>query len=265
MGVHLDSGDPAVLPARGARPAVRVASAACCGAAMGMALSGHAPRVPTFTALLICALWLALLAGPPAARRLFRAFPADRRAGCRRCRCFLRSNTRGRLSAGPAHPSPHPPGRTVPFSVHANIRFRCANSPALAAPLPPTHVNPYVGLTAPRWPCSRSCRRHPRGAWLAGACVGRDPDFALRATPLPTGCSTALSRWWRRRANRPLRSCWRSAASRRLRRWGFRACARLRPRWRWSSFWARRCTMRRTSTASIAPARILRCSRARPI
>jgi hypothetical protein len=130
---------------RGYRP---LASAALCGAALGMAfLSGH-HVVPTFTAVLVGALWMVYLAMGWRTRwapvALFfviwllvsavQVLPAIE---------YARQSLRW---AGA--PEPLRWGQSVPYDVHAQYSLQWSTVPGIVLPGISLHVNPHVGFAA---------------------------------------------------------------------------------------------------------------------
>src|SRR6185312_6920807 len=92
-------------------------SAALCGAAMGMAFVGTHHVVPTFTAVLICLLWLALLLAHPRRAGYFAIFllVAALVPAAQVLPSLEYSRQAIRWAGAPA---PILPGERVPYSVH---------------------------------------------------------------------------------------------------------------------------------------------------
>ena len=130
--------------ARGQRP---LGSAALAGAAMGLAFLGTHHVIPTFTALLVCAMWAALVVMQPRRASHFALFLAI--TSLVAAVQVLPAMEYSRLAIRWAGaPEPTLPGQAVPFSVHAKYSLKWRELPAIVLPGGATHVNPYVGLTA---------------------------------------------------------------------------------------------------------------------
>ena len=155
--------------ARGRRP---LGSAALAGAAMGLAFLGTHHVVPTFTALLVCALWLALVGKQPRRAPHFALFVAV--TALVAAVQVLPAIEYSRLAIRWADaPQPILPGERVPFSVHAKYSLQWSELPAMVLPRDATHVNPYVGLTAFALAILALLRcRHPAALWLGALALG---------------------------------------------------------------------------------------------
>ena len=145
---------------RGCRAA---SSAALCGAALGMAfLSGH-HVVPTFTAVLLGAMWLVYLSGTGllAVCRASRTGPESCRCGwvtppsSARCGCWCAA-----VQVLPAieyakqslrwagAPEPLRWGQPVPYDVHAHYSLGWPSVGGIVLPGISLHANPHVGFVA---------------------------------------------------------------------------------------------------------------------
>jgi hypothetical protein len=147
------------------------ASAALCGAAMGMAfLSGH-HVVPTFTAILICALWLALVVRQPKRALHFGVFLLVTAliASAVVLPALEYSRQAIRWAGGP---TPILPGDRVPLSVHQEYSLSVGDLAGLVLPRGALHANPYVGLTAFVLAAFALTRRVPAAKWLAAVAAG---------------------------------------------------------------------------------------------
>jgi hypothetical protein len=155
---------------RGRRP---MASAALCGAAMGMAfLSGH-HVVPTFTAVLICALWLGLLIGgarlqPAKAFGLFLTVTALIAAAVV-LPAMEYSRQAIRWAGGPA---PTLPGERVSISVHREYSLAAGQLTGMVWGNVGGHANPFVGMTALALAAFALYRGGPPVRWLAAFALG---------------------------------------------------------------------------------------------
>ena len=131
--------------ARGYRPR---ASAALCGAALGMAfLSGH-HVVPTFTAVLVGGLWAAYVAGAwrarlPHAVVFFAVWLLISAVQVLPAIEYARQSLRW---AGAAEPLPW--GERVPCAVHSQYSLHWSTVPGIVWPGISLHVNPHVGFAA---------------------------------------------------------------------------------------------------------------------
>lgn len=146
-------------------------SAACCGAFMGTAFLGTHHVIPTFTALLLSAMWLALIVMRPRRAPLFALFLLV--TGLVAAVQVLPALEYSRLAIRWAGaPAPILPGQIVPFSVHAEYSLRLSELPAMLLPRGATHVNPYVGLTALGLAILALVRRRsPAVLWLSALAV----------------------------------------------------------------------------------------------
>jgi hypothetical protein len=154
---------------RGERPA---ANAALAGAALGMAFLGTHHVVPTYTGLLMCTLWLALLAARPRHAAHFALFLAVTAlvAAVQVLPSLEYSHLAIRWAGAP---EPILPGQRVPFSVHAEYSLKPGELLSLVLPRGATHVNPHLGITA----CALALfalwkRRHRAASWLAALAAG---------------------------------------------------------------------------------------------
>lgn len=149
-----------------------LASAACCGASAGLAFLGTHHVIPTFTALLVCALWIVHLMVRSRQVRHFALFLVI--AGLVASVQVLPALEYSRLAIRWAGaPEPTLPGQKVPFSVHAEYSLKWRELPAMVLPRGATHVNPYVGLTAFALAVLAVVRRRPTAAlWLAALAAG---------------------------------------------------------------------------------------------
>ncbi len=154
---------------RGRRP---VASAALAGVAMGLAFLGTHPVIPTFTALLVCAMWLAAMALRPGRAGWFLVFVAI--TGLVASVQVLPALEYARLAIRWAGaPEPILPGRQVPFSVHSEYSLKWRELPAILLPRGATHVNPHAGLVAVGLAILAVVRRRQAAAlWLGGLALG---------------------------------------------------------------------------------------------
>jgi hypothetical protein len=149
-----------------------LASAACCGASAGLAFLGTHHVIPTFTALLVCALWTAHVVAQPRHAKHFALFLAI--VGLVASVQVLPALEYSKLAIRWADaPEPTLPGQKIPFSVHAKYSLKWNELPAIVLPRGATHVNPYVGLTAFALAVLAVVRRrNPAAPWLAGLAVG---------------------------------------------------------------------------------------------
>jgi len=163
-----------------------IASAALCGGAMGLAfLSGH-HVVPTFTAVMICALWVALVVKEPRRALCFGIFLLVTAliAAAVVLPAFEYSRQAIRWAGGP---SPTLPGERVPLSVHQEYSLSLRDLAGLVLPLGALHANPYVGLTAFALAIFALASRAAVARWIAAFALGaillsiaRDfPPYAL--------------------------------------------------------------------------------------
>jgi hypothetical protein len=151
------------------------ASAALCGAALGMAfLSGH-HVVPTFTAVLVGALWVAHVA------------LAWRRGALRHAAIFFAiwlavsavqvlpaiEYARQSLRWAGA-PEPLRWGEPVPYAVHAQYSLQWSIAPGIVLPGIALHVNPHVGFVALAFALAAVWWRRKDAAvrWLAAVAAG---------------------------------------------------------------------------------------------
>jgi hypothetical protein len=114
---------------------------------MGLSfLSGH-HVVPTFTALTICGMWVALAIRRRAARTPFAVFAAVTAliAAVAVLPALEYSRQAIRWAGGPA---PILPGQPVPFSVHAEYSLAAGQLVGMVWGNVPGHANPFVGVTA---------------------------------------------------------------------------------------------------------------------
>jgi len=150
--------------ARGRQP---VASAASCGAAMGFAFLGTHHVVPTFTALLVTALWIALVIARPRLALAFGIFLAITAlvASLQVLPAMEYAQRAIRWAGGP---EPTLPGQRVPFSVHAEYSLKWHELSAILLPGRATHVNPFAGITACALAAWALWRRKQQQLWLAG-------------------------------------------------------------------------------------------------
>lgn len=148
------------------------ASAACCGASMGIAFLGTHHVIPTFTALLLSAMWVALMVVRPRRAWLFALFLVI--AGLVAAVQVLPALEYSRLAIRWAGaPEPTLPGQVVPFSVHAEYSLKPRELLAMLLPRGATHVNPYVGLTAFGLALFAVVRRRgPAVLWLVALAIG---------------------------------------------------------------------------------------------
>jgi hypothetical protein len=124
------------------------ASAALCGAALGMAfLSGH-HVVPTFTAVLVGGLWVVYVAGAwrarlPHAAVFFAIWLAVSAVQVLPAIEYARQSLRW---AGAAEPLRW--GERVPYAVHSQYSLHWSTVPGIVLPGISLHVNPHVGFVA---------------------------------------------------------------------------------------------------------------------
>jgi hypothetical protein len=149
-----------------------LASAACCGAFMGIAFLGTHHVIPTFTALLVCALWAAHIVRRPRRAGHFALFLAI--TGLTTAFQVLPALEYARLAIRWAGaPEPTLPGQGIPFSVHAEYSLKPRELASIVLPRGAIHVNPYVGLTAVVLAVLAVARRRdPAAPWLAALAMG---------------------------------------------------------------------------------------------
>ncbi|MDE3166026.1 MAG: hypothetical protein KGN36_09485, partial [Acidobacteriota bacterium] len=154
---------------RDERPA---ANAALAGAALGVSFLGTHHVIPTYTGLLICGLWAALVAARRRHARHFALFVAV--AALVSAAQVLPSLEYSRLAIRWAGaPEPILPGERVPFSVHGEYSLKPAELLSIVLPRGATHVNPHLGLTVCAlallglWKGRRRC-----AVWLGALAAG---------------------------------------------------------------------------------------------
>ncbi len=178
-------------------------------------LSGH-HVVPTFTAVLVCCLWMALVAARPRRAGCFAIFLAI--TGLVAAFQVLPALEYSRLAIRWAGaPEPTLPGQRVPFSVHAEYSLKLHELPSMLLPRGATHVNPHVGITAFALAALALARRRNAAAlWMAALALGavliavasplywlawrlipmvekaREPAFAIVIAQLAIGVLAAL-------------------------------------------------------------------------
>jgi hypothetical protein len=157
---------------RGDRPR---SSAALCGAALGMSFLGTHPVVPTFTAVLVGALWLVhVLAGRVSSRiayfglflLIWLAVAAAQ---------LLPSIEYGKQALRWAGaPEPLHWNERVPYSEHARYSLGWPSVAGIVIPGISLHANPYVGLVATGLAVAAICRRRKERyvPWMAAVAIG---------------------------------------------------------------------------------------------
>jgi hypothetical protein len=128
--------------------------------------------IPTFTALLVCALWAAHIVRRPRRAGYFALFLAI--TGLTASFQVLPALEYARLAIRWAGaPEPTLPGQRIPFSVHAEYSLKPRELASVVLPRGAVHVNPYVGLTAVALAALGLVRRRDASApWLAALAVG---------------------------------------------------------------------------------------------
>ena len=165
---------------RGRKPRT---SAALCGAALGMMFLGTHPVVPAFTALLVCALWLAWVAGDW--RRLGSAalFAAVWLAiAAAQILPAIEYGKRALRWAGA--PEPLHWNERVPYSVHARYSLGWPSVAGIVVPGISLHANPYIGIVGVGLAAAAVWRRRKdrytrwfAAVALGGLCLALGKDF----------------------------------------------------------------------------------------
>jgi hypothetical protein len=158
---------------RGRSPA---ASASLCGAALGMAfLSGH-HAVPTFTTVLVGAMWLVYVAAGWrfTARWRHAAIFAAVWLLVSAAQVFPAIEYAKQSVRWAGAPEPLRWGQPVPYGVHAQYSLGWPSVSGIVLPGISLHANPHVGFVAVALALAAlwSRRRHSRVRWLAFVAVG---------------------------------------------------------------------------------------------
>ena len=155
---------------RGCRPR---SSAALCGAMLGVAFLGTHPVVPTFTALLVGALWLAYIIPDWRRARYFALYLVSWLAIA--AAQMLPAIEYGRQALRWAGaPEPLHWNERVPFAVHAQYSLGWKSVAGIVVPGISLHANPHAGIVAVALAAVAlwRMRKHPYTRWFAAVAIG---------------------------------------------------------------------------------------------